>query len=185
MTSERELPTPANWHWAITPDDVDKIKAINYETLNRVYFANLDTFTRMAKNFCYYRSVQYSLWRDCVNQIYVDLPCYNYTNVQTFAKGLKRSFYSAVYTTCSPYSTISLNISIDDEDGRTLEDIIIAKPITEDLEIKENEKLVLECIAKQSKLTETQQDTLVAYAFKCSLYKGIFKYEYDRLNSES
>ena len=41
------------WHWRITLADIEKIKANDRETVNRVYFDNLEKFRKMALKYCF------------------------------------------------------------------------------------------------------------------------------------
>ena len=43
--------TAENWHWIITREDIEKIYENDRETINRVYFANLSKFGRIANKY--------------------------------------------------------------------------------------------------------------------------------------
>ena len=61
---QRDIPTPENWHWKITPEDIEKIKANDRDTINRVYFDNLPKFEKIAKRY---------IWRLRAINIMVDM----------------------------------------------------------------------------------------------------------------
>ena len=79
------------WHWKITPEQIERLKAKDIVTLNKVYFDNLDKFKRIGLSFCC-KSRNYDFYGDFLNQVYVDLPFYHFENLGTLYSSLRRSF---------------------------------------------------------------------------------------------
>lgn len=165
--------TPQDWHWAITPQDIDKIKAYDWETVKAVYFANFDKFKRVACSFCNKYDVQLYGVDDCMQQIYVDLPRYDFRNTISLYHSLKHSFAQALGF--SKHRTISLETPLFNGDDTTLGDTIAVYDIDE-VETQEQEQKVVEMVAEQTQLTDNQRDTLIAAAFGCVVTKGIFDF---------
>lgn len=113
------IPTPeTGWHWKITPEQVKAIKANDREAINAAYFDNYQKFAKIGYNFCR-RVHDYNDREDFLQQVYVDMPKFDYTNTQTFYLSLCRCFKRL-------RNYISKNVSFDaeltDEDGYTLGD---------------------------------------------------------------
>ncbi len=165
---------PTGWHWKITPDQIEKIKKRDRDTVNQVYFDNLDKFKMMAYRFCGIRRV-YSIFQDCVQQIYVDMCDYDYTNRRTLFWSIRHSFYKCRY---SRFDEVSLSTPIGGMDKLTIGDCL---SYTDDSDEKnEHERHVLEVIAAQTALSNRNKDLLTAYAFDCLCYEGLFEYEYSK-----
>lgn len=86
---QRDIPTPENWHWKITPEDIEKIKANDRDTINRVYFDNLPKFASVARGYIWRsravgRYIDLSYVQDIINEIYLRLPLCSFINVQHF-----------------------------------------------------------------------------------------------------
>ena len=177
---EKAIPVPGNWHWAITPEDVNGLKAVDRETVNRVYFANYDKFCKCAYNFCRKRN-KFSYVDDCVQQIYLDLPLYDYTNALTFFRGLTKTFIHCSYwgfRSVSFFSPVGRN-----KDG---EDLLLIDCLGVDVfkaleEAEDGERQALKIISAQTALNDNEKDFLTAVAFKCRPYRGLFNDEYRRL----
>lgn len=180
MENDKRL--PPYWHWKITPEQIEKIKGRDRDTVNKVYFDNLDKFKRMAYRYCGLKK-QYSYFSDCVQQIYVDLIGYDYSNSRTLFHSIKHSFYRA--TGFSKYVQRSLDEPIGKNSrGGVLGDILLSTCTAEqDFECEEQEQHVLAIIAAQIHLTDKQRDILTAYAFNTLVYEGLFNYEYAKKNS--
>ena len=124
--------TPDKWHWAITPQQIDEIKQGNRETINAVYFDNLPKFRKMASNYCWKWQFNKNLADDITQQIYIDLPTYDFTNTFTLAKGIKKSMRNAIW--CGQeFSPLSIDMKLgagrnrhQDDEGRTLAEILKA-----------------------------------------------------------
>lgn len=87
--------TPATgWHWNITPEQIEKIKAYDGETIKKVYAENMKKFRAIGYGFCR-RARNYDCFEDFLQQIYVDMPKYDYTDTKKFYYSLKRSFFNA------------------------------------------------------------------------------------------
>ncbi len=114
------IPTPSNWHWAITYEQIEKIKAGNIDELNKVYFDNLSVFRGMAYNWCAKRRV-YDFFDDCINQIYVELPSYDFENAYTFCWSIRKSFHRATFFT---KKCVSLDEPVNEEDSETIGNFI-------------------------------------------------------------
>ena len=175
---ENAIPTPENWHWAITPDDVKKIKAVDRETINRVYFDNLFKFRSMAGKFCRDHRCRSRWYEDMVQQIYVDLPKYNYTNRRTFANGIIKSFWS-VFKGVSFGNCGSFETALSDDD-KSLADVIGVDTFNFIIDHEDDDKQVLTIISTQDHLTDLQRDFLTAVAFACTPYRGLYAEEYRR-----
>lgn len=171
---------PTGWHWKITPEQIEKIKARDIDTINKVYFDNLKQFRRMAYKYCG-KNKLYSFYRDCVQQIYCDLPSYRFDSSFELSFSIKNSFARACMS-CKRV-LLSLDKSLIDGD-RIYADILIAIDTPEKrLDDREQERHALQIIANQTQLTERARDILTAYAFNCKVYKGLFAYEYARMHT--
>ncbi len=177
---EKIIQTPENWHWKITPEQIARIKVRDRDTVNQVYFDNLDKFKKMAYRYCRLAK-QYSYFRDCVQQIYVDMMDYDYTDSRVLFWSIRRSFWRATGLTKKP--SVSLDQPILDGNG-VLSDIIPVYDTAErDFERSEEEKHALELIAAQTQLSARAKDVLTAYAFNCLAYRGLFDYEYRKVHT--
>lgn len=179
MTEENKIPTPKDWNWLITSEDVAKIKMNDRETVNKVYFDNYERLKRIALKKAY-KFCKRDMWEDCLNQIYIDLPLYDYTNALTLSRGI----VSTAYRVINPNRFLSLDAEYDYEKGNVLA-LLDRIPVDGFVELaqKESEKKVLKIIAEQTGLNDLQRDTLVAIAFRCAMYRGIFNYEFARISS--
>lgn len=173
-----DIRLPTGWHWAITPEQIERIRQRDRDTVNQVYFDNLSKFKRIAYRFCR-KSKRLSYYRDCVQQIYADILDYDFTNIKSLYWSLYHSFYRAVgYTR---YRTVSLDKPMFDDGNGTLQDIIPSlDTVLSEAEKRERERHALEIIAAQTQLTERSKDFLTAYAFNCLAYTGLFAYEYSQ-----
>ena len=108
------------WHWKITPEQIEKLKAKDIETLNKVYFDNLEKFKRIGKALCF-KARDFSYYEDFINQIYIDLPFYNFENLSRFYMSLIISFKR-----CRNFSKyeISIDTPISGTDELTLGDTL-------------------------------------------------------------
>lgn len=172
------MTTPENWHWDITPEDVKKIKAVDRETINRVYFSNLAKFKNIAGRYCFYIIRDSSYFEDCVQQIYVDLDKFDYTNVQTFYWSILNSCRRA---RCASFREVSLFtpvITNDKGKDKTLLDILWKDYFAELEERETGEEKALLMIKSQTALSELEKDFLTAIAFCVRPYEGLFNDEY-------
>ena len=175
---ERAILTPENWHWAITPEDVKKIKAVDRETINRVYFANLKKFERIANNYCCFVIRNPSFFEDCVQQIYVDLLFYDYTDNKTLYNCILRTFKRA--TLRSRYE-ISLFTPVHGKDNDSEFVDFLGKDFFAELEEKQvGEENALIMINSQTALSALERDFLTAVAFRVRPYEGLFYEEFTR-----
>lgn len=62
------VPTPENWHWKITPQDIAKLRLEDVPTMTKVYFDNYKKFQKIA-----YRRFK-DFEEDAMQSIYVALP---------------------------------------------------------------------------------------------------------------
>ncbi|MBD5131080.1 MAG: hypothetical protein HDT28_00560 [Clostridiales bacterium] len=169
--------TPDKWHWAITPEQIEKIKANDRDTINQVYFDNLDKFKRIARKYCF----KYRKWwafGDMVNQIYLDLPYYKYMTAKTFYRCIRNSIYNAIYI--NRCAVLSLDKLLSDDSTATLITMIPAPEYDpdKDIEYEKSVKRVLQGIARQQ-ISEHWRDRLTATALNIPFYAGVFKYEYE------
>ena len=170
---------PKNWHWKITPSQIARIGLNDRETINFVYFDNLPKFRKLAVKYCYHAQ-DFSFLEDCIQQIYIDLPRYDYTNTKTLFYSIKKSFRRA--SGLKRIHFISLNEPVTEDESRTVADYLEVDGFAE-LEEKEQDRNVLSIIAEQTHLTEIQRDQLTAFAFGVALYRGLFAYEYKQAYS--
>ena len=174
---KRDIPTPDNWHWAITPQQVTEIKQGNRDTINKVYFDNLQKFKHIAANYCRLRNTM-QFFDDFLQQIYIDLPEYCFDDVRTFYCGLVKSYFRVFGITphkCIDMRTcLSFDALIFGFDDVTLGDTIQAPPDLDEAEFDEQNKRVIEIIETQPQLTEVQKDYLTAVAFGCYFRRGLY-----------
>ena len=181
---KKDIPTATTWHWAITPEDVERIKANDRETINRVYFDNLRKFERIAHKYIAVKravglDIDRTLAEDIRQQIYIDLPLYDYTNTLTFYYGLARTCYNVVFGK-SAFGYERLDKNAFDDSASGFGQRFIAEDIADNLEREESEKRALYAIGNQRALTNSQKDMLTAYALRVRCYYGIFETEYKR-----
>lgn len=112
------LTPETGWHWKITPEQVEAIKANDREAINVAYFDNYQKFAKIGYNFCR-RVRNYNDREDFLQQVYVDMPKFDYTNTLTFYLSLSRCFFSLRRGT---KKNVSLDAELTDEDGYTLGD---------------------------------------------------------------
>ena len=173
---ENEKYTPNGWHWKITPEQIEKIKERDRDTINKVYFDNYDKFERMAKRYCNILNRR-ELVDDCTQQIYADIMDYDYTDTRTLYHSIRHSFWAACGV--GKCDIVSLDETLYDDGETTLGDILPSTyDITQEAENKDNERHALELIAAQTHLSDKNKDILTAIAFGCLAYQGLFAYEY-------
>lgn len=187
---QRDIPTPENWHWKITPEDIEKIKANDRDTINRVYFDNLPKFAKVARGYIWRsravgRYIDFSYVQDIINEIYLRLPLCSFINVQRFYCSLLNICRLAVY---GKVSRCKIALSLDEgftkneksEGFETYESRLLTVSYVNEmnLEREDNEKKVLSVIGNQKQLTAKQKDFLTAYVLHVRPYDGIFDYEY-------
>lgn len=64
--------TPATgWHWKITPEQIEKMKENDRETVNEVYADNLKKIRAIGYGFCR-RARCFSCYEDFLQQVYID-----------------------------------------------------------------------------------------------------------------
>ncbi len=184
---QRDIPTPENWHWKITPEDIEKIKANDRDTINRVYFDNLPKFEKIAKRYIWRLrasniTVDMSNAEDITQQIYLDLPYYTFDNALKFYYSIRRTCCNIIWGR-SVLSLKSLDTALFDteKDGKSenIIDYITDNGINDNIEREESEHKVLIALKNQRQLTQKQKDMLTAYAFHARLYDGIFLVEYE------
>lgn len=171
--------TPENWHWAITPQQINEIKQGNRDIIDQVYFDNLPTLRKVVFSFCCKRDKQQFV-DDCLQQIYIDLPNYNYKNVQTLFWSIKRSCYYAYgYRQSEIRAYVSLDSPLQskgskcqEKSDRTLADTIPAIEV-DYLEVEEQEKKLL-TILDSLDLSEDDKDVMTAIAFDCAVKRGLY-----------
>lgn len=170
--------TPDKWHWAITPEQIEKIKANDRDTINQVYFDNFDKFKRIARKFCF-TCRKWWAFGDIINQIYLDLSCYKYATAKTFYGGIRKSIYNAIYM--NGFSTLSLDEMLFNDKTRTFITMIPAPEYDpdKDTEYEKSVKRVLQGIARQTQLKERGRDLLTARALNIPFYAGVFEHEYN------
>lgn len=179
-TEQRHLPdTPERWHWAITPQQVAEIKQGNRETINKVYFDNLPKFRKIARKCCSRLRSAQSV-EDCLQQIYVDLPTFHFDNAQMFYWSVRRC--CAVACGCLRKSVplwciVSYDEPLLPENDFTLLDKLtenMSIATTDDKELLEQDKRVVEILQTQKQLTELQLDYLVAVAYSVTMRRGLY-----------
>lgn len=108
------------WHWKITPEQIERLKAKDIETLNKVYFDNLEKFKRIGITFCL-KARDFYFYDDFLNQVYVDLPFYHFENLSKFYMSLNTSFKRC---RCFSRYEISIETPIDGTNELTLGDTV-------------------------------------------------------------
>ena len=87
------IPTPeTGWHWKITPEQVKAIKANDREAINAAYFDNYQKFAKIGYNFCR-RVHDYNDREDFLQQVYVDMPMFDYTVTYFYGRSMDKPFY--------------------------------------------------------------------------------------------
>lgn len=173
--------TPERWHWAITPTQVEALKQGNNIVMCQVFTDNLTKLKSIIYRYCY-RTKNLQWQGDCLNQVYIDLPRYDYTNTKTLFWSLRWSFRRA----CNSQASVCVSFDAPIRKGKnrhqdgsidgTLGDFIAVDGFAE-LEEEESRKRALAIIAEQTQLTERQRDVLTAIALGCRAVKGLFAYE--------
>ena len=167
------------WHWKITPEQIEKLKAKDIETLNKVYFDNLELFKKVGLKFCYKAHRNYDFYGDFLNQVYVDLPFYNFKNTFSFYFCLRKSFKRCRMWLCG---VVSIETPIKEADDLILGDSIAdEKDIIEEAEQAEAVKEfapkffeVIEKVTGKDENDETIRD-LAEYVFTGYTYSQILK----------
>lgn len=160
---------PPYWHWAITCEQIKEIKNGNRTTINKVYFDNYEKFKRIVAKFCGDKK-KYSYRLDCLQQCYVDLPLFNFTNCKTLYKSIVGCCLEVVYSTMR---AISYDKQFDDDEHCFL-DYIACCEMTSTDEYNSENKRVYDIITAQNQLTILQKDLLVSIAFGCEYRKGLY-----------
>lgn len=170
-----KIPTCENWHWKITAEDIAKIKANDRPTIDKVYFDNLESFRKCAYNFCR-KHRAFDLFDDCLQELYITLPNWDYRNTKTLFWSIKRTFYNACL-----FEKIAF--SLDEplrEDSETTKGEMLqaAEPSVTENDQKESFKKLLNLLAKLD-LKDTERDALICQALGISLkylslYGGVY-----------
>ncbi|CCZ95537.1 unknown [Corallococcus sp. CAG:1435] len=166
--------TPECWHWAITLQQIEQIRRDDRKTIDKVYFDNLPKFRRIVNRLCR-NCYKMDFVEDVLLQIYIDLQYYDYTNCLTFYRCILQTFKT---TTFKKIYTISFEYSIGD--GLTLADVLSTKDNYE-FEFDEENRKVVEIVAAQTQLTNLQKDILIAYAFDCVAFRGLYDKAYKQV----
>ena len=171
--------------WKITSEQADKIKRFDIDSLNKVYFDNLQYIKRLSA--CIGRCNRvYNYFEDLVQQAYIVLPYCSFADDKALTKSLSRLLRSTVFSR----PCVSLDAPIgkgkkpDEENSTTIGDLIGVDGFkgTEFAEIQpvdteENLQSALDIICEQSFLTKKQKDILTAIAFNVDYYSGIYEKE--------
>ena len=173
--------TPTNWHWIITPEQIEKIKANDRDTINKVYFDNYDKFKRIAFNKCLkWHCLQFI--DDCIQQVYLDLPKYNFTDGRRLFNSICKSFHIACGHNGIKAFSLDAPKGGNNENKQTLFDYLADNVGADFYEQKreqhENERHALNIIAAQTQLSDKDKDILTAIAFGCAAYRGVFAYAF-------
>lgn len=166
----REIPGPGTWHWKISPEDVEKIKKVDRETIDRVYFDNYEKF----KKIC--RSRFSALWEDALQEIYLLIPYLDYTNAKTFFHSFLGLLIRAIYgRSVSTFKALSLDMLLPNDEQHSFIDFlgIECDFLHED---EEQSIKVIGIIDNQRFLSDEQKDYLLSVAFNCQNIKGLFNY---------
>lgn len=168
------ISTPDNWDWYITPKQIEEIKQCNRKTINDVYFDNCSRFARIARKFCVEHHKQ-SDYEDCLQQIYIDLPLYNFSNKSTLYRSILNTLRRVSF---SKFSVLSYDMPIHTkkEGNREmfLADLVGAYDkydIENDVELRK----VVDIVSAQTQLSSVQKDILIAYALGCEVYRGLYE----------
>lgn len=167
---KKTLATPATWHWAITPQQVEEIKQGNRDTINAVYFDNLPKFRKIVGSFCYEHNKR-DFAEDCLQQIYIDLPAYNFANLSTFFRSLLVTLRNIVW---ERVRLVSIEQPISGSKF-TYADVLRAQ-YTDDAEELENDRRILQIIDTQKHLSNANKDYLVAVAYGMPVRRGLYEH---------
>lgn len=176
--------TPATgWHWNITPEQIEKIKANDREMINSFYLANYQKFRRIGFGFCR-RAHCFEYLEDFLQEVYLFVPFFNYTDTRSFYSGLVRCFYKA--RGYNRYLTLSLDMEIYGDEDITLADTIaddsnIDDYILADETVKEISKsyitILAKCICGNKLVSDTELlADIVEYVFAGYTFEQIQQY---------
>lgn len=175
------IKTPSNWHWAITYEEIAQIKAGNRKAVDKVFFDNYSKFRAIAINYCR-KKFKTDFIDDCVNQIYIDLPRYDFTDCREFYFSLLDSFIAASSLEFGRVCSYDTPIKSEKGDNLTLADMLGEEPkIFEKEEQEESARAVLEMLSEQEALTEAQKDRLTAFSLGVAFYRGLYEQESVRM----
>ena len=176
------------WLWKITATQIEKIKAKDGEVIRRFWEDNERLIKNIIKKQVLFlrlrnvKSVRLYEFNDFLNQVYVDLPLYNYENS-------KRLYYSIVRsvekTAFGGYSVFVTWTDLKREDLEFVEAIDMPYEDTyfQDMEYKELAKITINIIANQKQLTDMQKDVLTSVAFGWCDIKGAYEYAQNYYNN--
>lgn len=166
----REIPGPGTWHWKISLEDVEKIKKVDRETIDRVYFDNYDKFKRICRN-------RFSiLWEDALQEIYLLIPYLDYTNAKTFFRSILSLLYRRICgRSVFTLSALSLDKTLSIDEQHSFIDFLAIECDFLHEDEEQNIK-VIGLIDNQRFLSDEQKDYLLSVAFNCQNIKGLFNY---------
>lgn len=175
---------PLSWRFQVESDQIEKIKACDCKALETFYFLNYEKIRALALSYCR-KNGCYDLLEDCLNQVFVDLPQYDFLNDLNFYWCFRHSFSRACLLSRQTVVSLDAPVSSDNDDEMfTLGKCIGVDGFTE-LERKEDEQAVLKLIAAQSSLSDLARDQLTGFAFNCKVYRGLFRDEYSQVFATS
>lgn len=179
VNKETSLQVPSNWHWSITQQQIEYIKQGNRDVINKIYIDNYDKFCKIFRNFCF-KGCNKSFYDDCVQQCYLDLPLYDYTNRETLFYSLFNTYCKVCYGGSKHIARKNLvyydALLSDDSDETFLNKISEQVPsiFVDEAEAIEEDKRVLAIIQSQPQLTDLQRDYLVAVAYSLKMRRGLY-----------
>lgn len=162
------------WHWKITDEQVERLKAGDLEARNEIYFDNLYMFRIVTVNYLHKkRCLQFV--EDCVQQIYVDLDTFIYNDRGSFYFSLIHSFNRVIGYI--PYHSLDAPVSKDSFttfSETLISTCVVIDPLTHMINKETYGVLALKMIGQQ-KITEHEKDMLTAFAFSVPRERGLYR----------
>ena len=170
--------------WKITKEQIEKLKRFDVETLNTVYFDNLQFIKNIS--FILGRKMRlYIHFEDFVQESYLLLPLCEFENDKTLTNSLCRLLRRRVVgrvclsldapikkgeKVIKNVKTFVDSYAVDGFKGTIYSDF-------ENVDSEEHLQKALKIISQQKTLTLEQKDILTAIAFNVPYYKGIYEQE--------
>ncbi|MDE7191430.1 MAG: hypothetical protein K2O35_03060 [Clostridia bacterium] len=170
------------WLWKIDAMQIEKIKAKDGKVIRRFWEDNENLIKNIVKKQVLFlrlrgnrKTIRLYELDDFINQVYVDLPLYDYENSRKLYYSIVRSVEKTAY---GGYGCFVPFKALDIEDLELLEAVDVPYEDTyfQDMEYKEIAKITINIIANQKQLTDMQRDVLTSVAFGWLDIKGAYEY---------
>ncbi len=169
------------WLWKINAEQISKIKAKDGEAMRRFWEDNERLIKNIVKKQVLFlrlrrdKSIRLYEFNDFLNQVYVDLPLFNYENSKRLYYSIVRSVEKMPFGGYSRYVTYA---DMRREDLPLLEavDVPYEDSYFKDMEYVELAKIAINMITNQTQLTDMQKDVLTSVAFGWLDVKGAYEY---------